>query len=289
MIMHGGGSRVWAAAGVASASYPNQPGDFTAIVGRNFNTKAADNNDRGTGLLPWKTTGSEGWDGSEYNQSLATIVADITDPVAGGGGAKGSVARVTYDGITSNNSPAVVQTLSFSGGNYDLDDPTRLYVLMTLRLGSTYQVGGVTNKMFFHGIGAAANCHYVRLANNGDANGPFTLQVNFQGTPDNAANDRGGTNGTWTASGGSSQGVQRGVFYTIETLSIRNSGVGVQDGIFRLWLDGVLVLERLDVEFVSDMSKYFSYLHISPTCGSCSDLTQPFSFDLGMIYVSGRA
>ena len=246
----------------------NEPAGFTAIVERPFNSKAADNNDRGTGEFPNKEGGSEGWDGFEFGETNLTIVAG-SDPLS-----PGSAMRFNYPvGLAANNGPGVAQTLG-------LGSPTNLYVRTALRLGPDYYVGSVSNKLYFHRMsGSPRGEPFLALHPNGD--GTFRLAANFQGTPDNGL-------GFFFASA-PANALERETWYVIETVLIMNSAEGVADGIFRVYLDGELVLERTDVSYITTSgARSWDTLHVSPTYGGDGVPNAAlFYFDLGHAYVSG--
>lgn len=246
----------------------NEPAGFTAIVERPFNSKAADNNDRGTGEFPNKEGGSEGWDGFEFQETNLSIVTG-SDPLS-----PGSAMRFTYPvGLAANNGPGVAQTLGLGGR-------TDLYVRTALRLGPTYYAGGVSNKLYFHRMsGSPRGEPFIALHANDD--GTFRLAANFQGTPDNGL-------GFFFAAA-PANALVREQWYVIETLLIMNSAQGVADGVFRVWVDGDLVIERTNVSYITTSgAQSWDTIHVSPTFGGSgvpNDVS--FFFDLGHMYVSG--
>lgn len=280
----------------SKATYPNEPSGFTALIGRNFSSMAAAPNDRGVGSFPYKITGSEGWDDVERNgaqpgdptTNCFSIEQDLTEPDAVGGLYRSGVMRITYNGVLTANGPGgVIQTLDMGPtvGMY----PQQLYMRLTLRLGPNYQVGGVTNKLIFHrstdDVTESRAEPFLLLQNNGD--NTFKLGVNFQGTPDNNL-------GHFFATTGPALAIARETWYTIETLLINNTtatqGEGEGDGTFKCWVNGVLGINKVnEVAYLREAGQTWNTIHISPTCGSCSTLSQPFYFDYGSIYVSGKA
>lgn len=251
----------------------NEPAGLSAVVYRPFSTKASTDGDRGTGDFPSKTGGSEGWDGSEYDDANFTIATDATAPVS-----PSSVGRITYPvGLAANTEPAVVQTQSFAASTL-----SEMYVLAFLRLGPTYWVGSTRNKLYFHRTDRETSRPEPFLALNDNGDGTFTLAVNFQGTPDNGA-------GFFDATGIGAE-MEADTWYQIETYLVLNSANEVADGIFRCWVNGTLVIERTDVEYRNDTDPlYWSTLHVAPTFGGSSGAANDteFYFDLDHIYVKG--
>ena len=261
--------RAWS----APAQTFHEPIGFNAIVERHFRTKAEVDNDRGSGRYPAKVGGSEGWDGVEYRMGNLTIAPASDDPLS-----PGSAMRFAYPrGLPANTGPGIAQTLS-------LGTPRDLYVRTSIRLGPTYRVGGVSNKLYFHRMdGQPRGEPFLSLHANPGAN-TFRLAVNFQGTPDNGR-------GFYFARA-PFDALERNRWYVIETLLVMNSEAGVPDGIFRLWVDGTAALERTDVQYIrADTGvNTWAALHVSPTFGGSSGVANEgdFYWDLGDAYVSGR-
>lgn len=269
--------------------YPtNEPVGMTNVVNRNFNSKASNDSDRGTGSFPDKTGGSEGWDGTEWDEPNFTIVADGSAP-----GSTGSVGRITYPvGLAAANGPCVIQTLEgFS--NYGISNPEELYVRAWIRLSPDYFTGAVSNKLWFHRMNSDPRGEpYVRLIDNGS--GGFRMELNMQGTQDNDIDgDGSGTNdGTWYCTGEAAD-MQVSTWYQIETYFKVNSAVGVADGVGKIWLNGSLVLDKNDLRIkhaTNAASLYWMNVHFSPTYGGGPNPNDTeFWFDIDRVYVSVRA
>ncbi len=257
----------------APAQTFHEPMGFKAIVERPFRTKAKADNDRGSGIYPDKVGGSEGWDGVEYRMSNLTIAAVSDDPLS-----PGTAMRFDYPlGLPANTGPGIAQTLS-------LESPRDLYVRTSIRLGPTYHVGSVSNKLYFHRMNGNPRGEPFLALHANPGTTTFRLAVNFQGTPDNG---RGFYFATAPASA-----LERNRWYVIETLLVMNSSPGVPDGVFRLWVDGTLVLQRANVQYVrtDTGANTWAALHVSPTFGGSSGIanSRDFYWDLGSAYVSGR-
>jgi len=249
---------------------PNEPAGFVPIVERSFNTKANSDGDRGVGSFPNKTGGSEGWDGYEAREPNLTIVDAPLDPLS-----PGSAMRFTYPvGLAAGNGPGVAQTVG-------LGSPRKLYVRTSIRLGPSYYTDGVSNKLYFHRMnGEKRGEPFLALFSNGDAT--FQLAVNFQGTPDNVFG--------WYFADGAARSLSKETWYVIETLLTPNSSEGTPDGTFQVFLNGDLVFERNDVEYITVSNRdTFSAFHVSPTFGGSNGGANDteFYWDLGHVYVSG--
>ena len=77
--------------------------------------------------------------------------------------------------------------------------------------------------------------------------------------------------------------------YELRTYLKVNSAQGEKDGIFRQWVDGVLVLERLDVEYrVDSDALYWDSIHMSPTYGGTNREDNPIQFDFFLDHLTVR-
>lgn len=238
-----------------------EPADFTTIVYRPFNTKAANDSDRGTGPFPTPVGGSEGWDGCESRYPNLMIV--------------GGSMRTIYEASQSPGSaPGTAQT-QYLGG------PRDLYTRTKLLLGPAYWVGGVANKLFFHKALSGPEV-FLALHATGDPD-LFTLAANFQGTPDNAAGPAGG----WFFASGAP--LRRNVLYTLETLLVMGSAPGAKDGVFKCAVNGEVVIDRSDVCYykAGDDPRWAMY-HLNSTLGSAIPNPAGFFMDIDDVYVSGR-
>jgi len=261
---------------------PNEPSGYSALVGRRFNSFATETSGRGMGDFPFKTGGSEGWDDIERRDSANLGLASAPNepgnpPIRESFGQ--SALRITYPvGLDNNNGPGIAQTqpIQNTHGNY-----TELYVLTTIYLGPEYWVGSVTNKLYFHRTSNSRSGGEPFLALDNNGSGAFRIGVNFQGTPDNGL-------GFFWADSGTPASIQKETWYVVETQLVLDSSVGAGDGIFRLWVDGELAVERTDVQYLTDQA-YWSTLHVSPTFGGSSQPNDTeFWWQMGHAYVSGR-
>lgn len=236
------------------------------MTDRAFDSKAADNNDRGA-------TGSDGWDGIEYRYPKFSVVADPTAPSG-----DGRVGQMYYSAThQSGTAPATVQTVVWQNA------PRKLYVSIWAKLSSNW-VGNQsgTNKMFF--VGASGGNNQFFLSAEGAGHGPLEPQVRIQGVLDPRARIRPNV---------ASAQLTRGAWHRWEFELTCNSAPGASDGTIDFWLDGKHVTSVNDVNWTQ--TKYptrpcdFPIFHWSPTYGgggASPGADQYLWFD--RVYVSGR-
>ena len=270
--------------------YDPSAASMTNVVNRRWNTKASTNLDRGTGSFPDKTGGSEGWDGSEYNQTNLTVQANEFSTLFPGAG-----LRIRYPaGLGANTGPGVAQTLGFNTATHGSLSLTELYVRVPCKLGATYHVESASNKLFFHRStenGGSNNRFepFLCFFDTPEGGNTFMIAVNFQGTPDNNAGPNGGPYYSSLGTPGRTLAVD--TEFLIETYLKRNSAYGVADGIFRLWIDGVLCIERLDVQYLDSATlQTWAAIHVSATYGGVTGGTNPTQMDvyLGKLHIWGK-
>lgn len=245
---------------------------LTNVVNRPFDSKASSDADRGVGSFPNKTTGSEGWDGSEWNRANLTIEVE-----SGGLLSSPNVMRFRHPaGLSAGSSPGVAQTQSFTGAVHGSRRDTILYVRNSFKLGPTYLVGSVRNKYYFHRMsqfgGASRVEPYLGFGNAGG--GRFRIYVNFQGCADSVLGHI-----DTTVAPGNALNVDE--WYGLEVYLERNSAFGVADGIFRLWVNGVLCIERLDVQYLPSATlQYWDVVHCAPVYNGTGGPSNPTQYDL---------
>lgn len=242
------------------SDFPNEPGTYTAVVGRVFNSKAVASGEGGTGSWPWKYSGSEGWDDIEYrdaalpdyqNSTNLSIVHDPAAPVA-----PGAVARALYPtGWAGGYAPINAQTKAFHHTTKHNVQYKKLYVSYGLKLSSNYYghpTDPHTNKIIFYksvsDLGSQVQEGAGRVFDRfvGGGNDPLYYQIAHQDTPDaDALRSRFYTNMNGYSSSNQFE-IVRGQWYHIEVQQQMNTP-GTADGILRVWIDGTLVMEYTDV------------------------------------------
>lgn len=279
---------------VAPASVQDQwhePDGYRTIVIRAFNAKASDDNDRGTGKFPSKTGGAEGWDGAEYRYRSVSIVQDSSAPLS-----PPNVMQFSYPAGTYRSSlgGGVVQMQPMHGAYYnDVGGPfplTEIYFRMAFKISSNWTNNPTgTNKIFFiRGSDRASTEPIIRLKGVSSAPGAqLRLSVDPQGS--------GMPDGTFYYPNGSEAGsasnIQRGRWYVLEGQFIRGTK-GRRDGQFRVWLDGALVMNYGNIEWLKPASppaQHWDYIHIAPVWGGGGGVI-PSTMHLWIdhFYVSGK-
>ena len=254
-----------------------EPAGYTPIVGRRFNTLAATDPDRGTGSLPYKTGGSEGWDGFEYSQSNLSIASDPAAPLS-----PSSVLRIHYAANRAGGvSPGTAQSLPFRSG-YGAT-PRELYMSYAFKASTSfYGHPTSTNKIFFYWVAGGPRV-FDRLV--GTGMNPLRYQVALQGTAPTCE-----TRTRLTGNRGASATIARGQWYHVELQMVLNSA-GSCNGLVRVWLNGVLLMEYTNVGILAagEASGRWDQLQLRPVWGGGGSTT-PQAFDLWIdhAYVSGR-
>ncbi len=267
----------------------HEPAGFAAIVGRRFDAKGSGSNGRGTGTLPYKTGGSEGWDDVESRYGNLILASGPSAPIS-----PPNIMRMLYPAqtVASNQtySPGVIQTLGFTGGAYGARQYTRLYLRFAVRVSSNWQGHGTgTNKVLFVRSVDGNNRFEPIIRLRGQGSNPLELNVDLQGSPQDPRTDTGGLhpNTSGAASVGASN-VARGVWHVVEAVLVIGP-VGSHSGIFQMWLDGTLTHDYRDVEYSKNgVSNVWDALHFAPTWGGIGGtITADMWMDLDEVYVSG--
>ncbi len=254
-------------------SNPHMPAGYASIVERAFNTLATYTGDRGVGSYPNKSGGSEGWDDVEKNSNNLQLANDPTAPLSGP-----SVLGFRYDAgpvaFGQTYTPGPAQSLSFGGSR------RKMYVHFAMKLSANFQYHTTGLKlMFFRSISTPGGKFEPILSISNGGN----LQMNPQGTEDNAR-------GNLQANAGSGA-LTRNQWYDVEVVLEMNSAYGVPDGVFKVWLNGNLVMNYADIKYLRDSTNAYVWdvLHVNPTWGGQGgtiNQTQYLYFD--HFYVGGR-
>jgi hypothetical protein len=254
----------------------NEPAGYAAIVGRGFNSKASDDADRGTGEFPYKSGGSEGWDGVEQRAGRFTIIEDATAPVS-----PANVAQLEYtEGMNGGSAPATLQTQWFPtvhGVNYQ-----ELYVSYAFKISDDFHGHRTSTNKLFHYWVASTNRIFGRLVGTDD--GPLQYQIGLQGSAPPCE-----TRSRLVPNQGESGVLSRGEWYEMELQFVLNT-TGMCDGIFRVWVNGTKIIEYTDVGILQrgEGNSVFNQVQLSTTWGGGGDVA-PHSFFLWVdeVYASG--
>jgi len=255
----------------------NEPVNYTPIVGRRFDSKATADADRGTGSFPFKTGGSEGWDGLEWSQSRLTIVQDSLAPIS-----PSSVLQIRYpNAFKGGVAPGTAQSLKFNSG-YGRS-PKEIYVHYALKVSADFfghKTG--TNKIQFYWVAGGARV-FDRLVGTGTNN--LNYQIALQGSSPPPCETRSRLNGNQTAPAR----FNRDQWYDVEVQMILNTA-GQCDGIFRAWLNGQLIIEYTDVGVLAsgEANRTWEQLQLRPIWGGGGDTTpNEFFMWVDHMYLSG--
>lgn len=290
LLLRATGEVVTAQTGTASAAlagstwgFDPAANGFTNAVNRPFDTKAANNADRGTGSYPNKVGGSEGWDGIEWQYGNLTIVADATGPLSGG-----NVMRTTYPtSLIAGAAPGTAQSLSLTGATMGSRTWVELYVRTAFKLGPGYYVNSVSNKIFFHRgtqLGGATGRiePFYALHNNGA--GGFKIAINFQGCP-TVTNQRGFI---FATPGSTGDAIARSQWVRIESYGKLSSAPGVADGLWKTWVNGTLCIDLSDIDYLWTAPQYWDQLHFNGTWGGSGSPAVPFYHDCDGYQIWGK-
>lgn len=271
----------------------NEPAGFTALVERPFNTMATSGADRGTGNFPNKVGGAEGWDGAESAYPLITIQNDPTAPNPTGGPTNVQRHQFTAGTVPAGTtlSPGVTQTQGFTGSAHGGKQFKKMYVRLYWRTSSNWQPHPAgTSIEFFRSNDTPGGKFEPILAIAGGAP-PLRMIVNLQGTQDNARNGTGVmTANTAQAPSTEVDNLVAGKWYKIEVLLHMNSAFNVADGILRIWLDGVMVMNYTDIRYLRDGNNayFWDTVHqVAKWGGQAGTLNQTQYVFYDHVYVSG--
>jgi len=246
-----------------SAGFPNQPSGMFIITDRQFDSKAKNNNDRGS-------SGSDGWSGSEYNQPNFSIVADPTAP-----NGDGLVGQMFFPaGMKAGTGPGL-STIYFP------PRLTELYVSVWAKISSNW-VGNQAsiNKMFFIGV-SGGNNQFILTAY-GAGSQPLHARMSLQGILDPRSF-------IMPAPGQ----VPRGKWQRYEIVLRCNSGLLSSDGTADLWIDGTHVSSARNINWIQ--TKHLTrpcnmnMFNWNPTYGgggASPGVNQYLWFD--RVYISGK-
>lgn len=248
-----------------TAGFPNQPSGMSVITDRDFDSKAQNNNDRGS-------SGSDGWDGIEYRYGAFTIVNDPSAP-----NGDGKVGQMFYaSNHKAGTGPATAQI-------YFPRNITTAYVSVWARVSPNW-VGNQssTNKMFFLGVAGGNNQFF--LSAEGAGLNSLQAQLRLQGVNDPRSRitpNRG--NGDIT----------RGAWQRWEFVFTCNSGQNQSDGSIDFWINGSHVTSVNDVDWThskkSSRACDMNIFNWNPTYGgggASPGVDQYLWFD--RVYISGK-
>lgn len=235
------------------------------ITDRQFDSKAANNNDRGP-------NGSDGWDGAEARYPNFTIVPDPSAPT--GDGFSGQMFFSANH--KAGTGPAVAQI-------YFPRNVREVYLSIWARLSPNW-VGNQssTNKMFFLGIAGGNNQFF--LSAEGAGSNPLQPQLRLQGVQDPRPRITPNIQNV---------AVQRGAWQRWELVLRCNSAHNARDGRIDLWINGTHVTSVNDVDFTtvkhSTRTCDIPIFNWNPTYGgggASPGVNQYLWFD--RVYISGR-
>ncbi len=272
----------------SSGNY-HEPADFAPIVGRRFDSKGSGTNGRGSGSLPFRAGGSEGWDDVEERYRNITLASDASAPLSPPG-----ILRMLYPPgafpAGSTYSPGVAQTMGFVGPTYGPRRYRKLYLRTAFRVSANWQGHPTqTNKLIF--VRANGVIHMepiIRLR--GVGSGPLILNVDLQGSPRDRRTDTGGLNpNTPAAARSGAFNIERGRWQVLEAIfEVGRSGAA--NGKLRMWLNGVLTHDYSNIEFEPDpaVMNYWEQIHVAPTWGGQGGrINQLMWLDFDDVYASG--
>jgi hypothetical protein len=248
-----------------SAGFPNQPGGMIIVTDRQFDSKARNNNDRGS-------SGSDGWDGVEYRYGNFTIVQDPTAPTG-----DGRVGQMLFPAnMVAGTGPGIAQ-IYFPRGL------RQVYMSIWAKLSSNW-VGNQTstNKMFFLGVAGGNNQFFFSAEGAGHNN--LQAQLRLQGLFDLRARITPNRNNA---------SVVRGQWQRWEFLFTCSSAPLLANGAIDMWIDGQLVTSVSNVNWTE--TKYptrpctIDIFNWNPTYGgggASPGVDQYQWFD--RVYISGK-
>lgn len=271
---------------IPGSKTPNEPAGYTRIINRHFNDKAADNYDRGdSGSLPDIIGGSEGWDGSEYNEAWAQQTdAAAPDP---SGIAKFTVLAGTA-AVDGNLGGGAAQTQAFTGTAMGSLSLKGLYVSFSVYIDPSW-VGhstGVNKLAFFRGGSDQRSPDNVLTAAGAGSN-DLLLNWNTQGGWYNPGN----LSANYPSAGSPNEATMaRGMWHRVEAQLVANTP-GVQDGVLRLWLNGVKTHEFTNMGYFAfgETVPFFDQFHIGVLWGGTGGTLVASQYvKISDTYISGK-
>ena len=229
----------------------HEPAGMSVTNSRNFDSKAATTSD---------AAGAQGWDPIEGKFAAFRAVTDAGAPLSA------SPVLETYYRANhpSGTAPGTAQ-YSWSRGSRT----RRVYHRFALKMDSLFFGNETTTNKLFHVWTNGENRIFYRAV--GAAMNNLTFQVALQGTPDPRTRfvaNRGPT--------GSGQ-ILRNRWYVYEIEMVMNSP-GQANGVFRVWTNGTLTHEYVDVQIqTASESLFFEQIQWSPTWGG-NGANTPYAF-----------
>ena len=257
----------------------NMPGDHSDFLQRDWFALAQSDSDEGTGSFPAKTGGSEGFDGFEsryvnpgdpnYVATRLSLTPDASAPVGGG-----SVVQVLFpSGLASQATPAVMQTAAIQDiAGYN---PGEVYLYQCVKVDGSWQ-GHSSGINALGGLWitypSAPRIYWSAQGADTDA---LIFQARLNGAPDAR------TALTWDGAGNAASPSVADATFTrgtwVEIEQVINLGTpGGSDGVWQVWMNGVLVLDYSNVEFLNaGETKSINNYQIAPGWGTATPPTTP--------------
>lgn len=236
------------------------PAGYTVITDRSFSAKGLTRND---------AVGAEGWDpGDEYQASLFSIVTDNTAPKSGP-----LVGQMRYpSGFPGGAQPAIIEKPI--EGNY-----TSIYMSVWVKLSSAwFGHPSHVNKVVF--MWMDGHPKFI-LSADGEGANPLKPAIRIQDSPDH----------TDTRLPNFMPGavVTRGVWQRWEVIAQANTP-GRADGRVRWWIDGLLVSDWRDIEFIEPSGNpRWQIFEWGPTWGGVGSVLAAEQFMWwDHVYVAGK-
>jgi hypothetical protein len=229
---------------------PNEPLDFTRLTEIRLDSPRED-----------------GWyvdSGNRY-----AIVPDATAPRSAS-----SVLRATFRaGDGESTTPVRMQK------NIDGAGLTQIYWSYWIKVSSNFQGHPTATKKINFAWMKGSPIFFMSAE--GVGNGPLTLTARMQSPAESREYFR--------PNQGASGNFSRGSWHRVELIA-RGNTAGNGDGLVKVWLDGVRIIEYRDVRFTgSGQDKTFDYIDFTPIWGGRGGtVTNTMTMDLDHMYVSGK-
>lgn len=235
----------------------NEPAGFTDLAPREFSTRV-----------------ESGW----YDNNMPTsLLVDESSNY----GVSGNVARCVYPtGYAGGSSPgstgvAMSSSASFPSGSDEI------YLCFEVRLSANWQGHSTgTNKIFYITMveqGGGGDPAFISVQTD---NNPAQLSARYQGT--------GNTNYPNLAFVSTVE-FAFGEWHLVELWLKRNSGVGVDDGAYRVWVDSKKTQEDLACEWYAEPGARWTIVKWDPIWGGGGDtVSEEMYMDISRVHVGAR-
>jgi hypothetical protein len=228
----------------------NEPSDFSQVAKNDLRALNEDG---------WYVDGGSGY--GIVNEASAT------------GGDQGFLRATFRGGEGESTTPVRMQK------NIDAAGRTQIYWSYWVRVSSNFEGHPTaTNKINFAWMNGAP---IFFMSAEGVGNGPLTLTARMQSPAESREYFR--------PNQGASGNFSRGSWHRVELIA-RGNTAGNGDGLIKVWLDGVRIIEYRDVRFTgSGQDKTFDYIDFTPIWGGRGGtVTNTMTMDLDHMYVSGK-